>query len=112
GALLALAACASDQPATSGGTADEAATFVAVDIDWQSAPSRLPAGQASITLDNQGDIVHTLAFEGVDDDEPILEAQAGEAVDGTVTLEAGTYTYYCTVPGHRPGMEGTVEVTG
>jgi len=23
---------------------------------------------------------------------------------------AGTYTYWCAIPGHRPGMEGTLEV--
>lgn len=107
--VLTLAACANDAPAPSDG---EAATFVAVDIDWESAPSRLPAGQASVTLDNQGGLVHNLAFEGVNDDEPVLEAGAGEAVDGAVALQPGTYTYFCTVPGHRAaGMEGTVEVT-
>jgi uncharacterized cupredoxin-like copper-binding protein len=41
-----------------------------------------------------------------------LHLESGEA--GTTTFtpsEAGTYTYYCTVPGHREaGMEGTLTV--
>jgi plastocyanin len=32
---------------------------------------------------------------------------------GKVDLAAGTYTFYCTIPGHRAaGMEGTITVTG
>ena len=42
-----------------------------------------------------------------------LHLESGE--EGTTTFtptEAGTYTYYCTVPGHREaGMEGTLTVT-
>lgn len=56
---------------------------------------------------------HTVVIEGVGSEEPIVEASGGETGTGTVTLEAGTYTFFCDVPGHREaGMEGTLEVEG
>jgi plastocyanin len=37
---------------------------------------------------------------------------AGGAKTLTLSLKAGTYTFYCSVPGHRAaGMEGTLTVT-
>ena len=84
--------------------------FVAVDIEWESAPDTLEAGEVTVTLVNEGQTLHNLAFEGVTNDEPVVEAQPGETADGTVELEPGTYTYYCAVPGHRATMEGEVEV--
>lgn len=41
-----------------------------------------------------------------------VAADAGKTETGGITApEAGTYTYYCSVPGHRnAGMEGTLTV--
>jgi uncharacterized cupredoxin-like copper-binding protein len=40
-----------------------------------------------------------------------LTARAGSASTVTVTLQPGTYTYYCPVPAHRAaGMTGTLTV--
>jgi uncharacterized cupredoxin-like copper-binding protein len=37
--------------------------------------------------------------------------QKGGASQVQATLKAGTYTYYCAVPGHRQaGMQGTLTV--
>lgn len=95
-----------------GGGEPASAEFVAVDIDWEDAPDELPAGETNLVLDNQGEIEHTLAFEGIEGGEPVVEAEPGETAEATTQLEPGTYTYYCTVGNHREaGMEGTLEVT-
>jgi len=85
--------------------------FVAVDIDYERAPATLPAGDTTITLENRGTILHNVVFEELDD-QLIAEAAGGESAEGDVTLEPGEYTYYCSVPGHRTTMEGTLTVEG
>lgn len=98
-----------------GGAGSEAPSnepvFVAVDIEWAQAPSTLPAGNTTITLENDGQIEHNVVFEQLGE-EPIAIAPPGESVDGEVSLEAGEYVYYCSVPGHRAAMEGTLTVEG
>ncbi len=54
---------------------------------------------------------HNVVFEGVDDDAIIAECAGGETDTGSVQVEAGSYTYYCSIPGHREaGMEGELTV--
>lgn len=66
------------------------------------------AGEVSVTLTNDGSIQHDLRIDGADF---FVEAGSGESVDGTVELDAGSYQFFCTVPGHRDaGMEGVLEV--
>lgn len=85
--------------------------FVAVDIAYESAPEALPTGDVAVRLENDGVIEHNVTIEELSD-ETILDAAGGETDDATVTLEAGEYTYYCSIPGHREaGMEGTLTVS-
>lgn len=94
-----------------GGPAGGAATWVAIDIDYSEAPDELAAGEIPVELVNEGAIEHNVVIEELDD-EVILEAAGGETDSGTVELEPGDYTYYCSIPGHRAaGMEGTMTVT-
>jgi plastocyanin len=94
-----------------GGGGGGAADFVAVDIEYKQAPDELPAGTVSATLTNEGAIEHNVVIEELGD-EMILEAAPGQTDSAEVEFEAGEYTYYCSVPGHRATMEGTLTVTG
>ncbi len=80
------------------------------DLVFDDAPDTLPAGTVTIALQNDSGLVHNVVFEGVANDQPIVEV-TGETGTGTVELPPGELVYYCSVPGHRPaGMEGTVIV--
>ncbi|MDQ4131276.1 MAG: cupredoxin domain-containing protein [Actinomycetota bacterium] len=68
-------------------------------------------GSVEVTLRNIGGAEHTFtideAFGAMDE----VVALPGETRTGTLELFQGTYTYYCSVPGHRQqGMEGTLVV--
>jgi plastocyanin len=69
------------------------------------------AGKVTIDFDNPSAIPHNVVIEKDGEElagfEPITEGKESVSAD----LEAGTYTFLCTVPGHAPaGMEGTLEV--
>jgi plastocyanin len=90
-------------------TQDELA-FVAVDIDFSVAPSgTLPAGEKTVTLTNEGQAEHNVTIPELGDD-PIVEAAGGETVTETVTVEPGTYEFFCSVPGHEQLMNGEFTV--
>jgi plastocyanin len=67
-----------------------------------------PAGTITIELVNESSVPHNVAVEGegLSEESPTV---TGESTSLTVELEAGTYTFFCSVPGHREaGMEGTL----
>lgn len=67
-------------------------------------------GPVTIELTAEDAAEHTFVIEDLGDRQ-VVAADAGSTAVGTVDLEAGTYTFYCDVPGHRDaGMEGTLEV--
>lgn len=97
------------EPADGDGTEQEQ-TFVAVDIDFSEAPDTVPPGAHVLRLVNEGLLFHDVTVEELGD-RTVVGASGGETAEGRVELEPGTYTYYCSVPGHRlAGMEGTLEV--
>ena len=116
-ALLVAAACGGDdvpQSSSDGGgsaTPSGAVAVVAEDIGFSEDSYVVTAGEVDVSYRNAGNIVHSLVIEGVQDFR--LEVNANGDEDGAaVELDAGTYTLYCDIPGHRQGgMEAALEVS-
>lgn len=65
--------------------------------------AKVPAGKVTFAVKNAGKIQHDLAVTGpgVSGTPKTPLINAGQSAKLTVTLTAGSYTLYCTVPGHR-----------
>jgi plastocyanin len=73
--------------------------------------SSYSAKAGCVQIDYGGTASHTLAFDPPGPASPILESSAGAKSTFAWSLTAGTYTIYCTVPGHRTaGMVASLVV--
>lgn len=100
-----------------GGSAGSAS---AVDIEadpsgnlaFTSDQATAKAGEVTIDFTNSSPIPHDVRIEDESGEElggTEVFAEGSESAE--VELEPGTYTYFCSVPGHRQaGMEGTLTV--
>lgn len=80
-------------------------------LAYTDAPDSGPAGVVTVAIDNTGSLEHNVAFEGIRGDQPVVSAVSGVDV-AEVDLAPGTYTYFCTIPGHRAaGMEGELTLS-
>jgi plastocyanin len=69
------------------------------------------AGPLEIDSKNAASIPHDIALEGNGISEKGDTVQGGATSTIKVTVKAGKYTFFCSVPGHREGgMEGTLTV--
>ena len=96
----------------SAGSAPAAITLDVTAAEFKLTPATLHLdrpGQLTVSLKNTGVIEHDFAVEGV---AGTVDAKPGASGSGVFKLpKAGTYTYYCTLPGHREaGMQGTLTV--
>ncbi len=113
GAALALAGCSPATPA--GPTAVPSASFTVGALDaFKFDPATLSAKvgeQVTVVLENKGVLEHNFVIDELDVHlGPIAGGAKSEAGVFTPTT-AGTYTYFCDVPGHREaGMTGTLTV--
>ncbi len=123
--VLALAGCArsgmggTPEAAQHGGGHGQAApapvegapevAITASSFQFEPARLTLTAGQPVNIVMTSTDTLHDLTIDGQSFH---LAAEPGQtATGGLVIDEPGTYTAYCTVPGHRQaGMEATVVV--
>lgn len=138
-AALALVACgggsdtSSSEETSSGGAAKEetsegekeaeggsAGSASAVDIEadpsgnlaFTSDSATAKAGKDTINFTNESPVPHDVKIEDENGEELGGTEVISEGSDSAeVELEPGTYTYFCSIPGHRQaGMEGTLTV--
>jgi plastocyanin len=82
------------------------------DIAYGTISLKSKPGKVTIDFDNPSALEHDVAIEGGDGQEIVASELIAEGKTAVSTeLAPGTYTFYCTVPGHREeGMEGTLTV--
>lgn len=102
------AAPAAEEDVSAVATGD-AATVVSHDIFFDPKELSIPAGtDVTVSLPNEGVTLHNFAIDALDISVDIQPGETGEAV---INAPAGTYEYYCNVPGHKAaGMVGTLTV--
>jgi plastocyanin len=82
------------------------------ELAYTTKSATAKAGEVTVEFDNKQAISHDVAIEDssgktIGETELVSNGSATTEVE----LEPGTYTFYCTVPGHREaGMEGTLTV--
>src|SRR5680860_240177 len=111
---LSLGACGDGASSNSSSepeaTGDAAVTVIAEDIKFPEDTYQAEPGTVAIAYRNEGSIQHTLVIEDVDGFKLDVPGN-GDVDEGSVELEAGEYTLFCDIPGHRSaGMEATLEV--
>lgn len=120
------APAATTAPATSDTTATTAtapAAAAGTTVDVTADPNGMlaftektltaPAGSVTFTLTNDSPVPHNIAVKGGGGvDSPASDTiQGGDTAEITVDLPAGTYEYYCEIPGHEAaGMKGEITV--
>ena len=121
-AALALAGCGgggggkSSTSSSTPASASGAATNLTLRADktqlkFDKTALSAKAGKVTITMTNPSSLAHDIAIEG--NGVSALGKVVSQGGTSTVSapLTAGTYTFYCSVDGHRQaGMQGTLTV--
>ena len=82
------------------------------ELAYTTTEASAKAGKVTIDFNNPQGLTHDVAIED-EKGETVGKTDliANEETSATVDLKPGTYTFYCSVPGHREaGMEGTLTV--
>ena len=82
----------------------------ALDINWEPKELTIPADtDVPITIVNTGFLPHDFTVDELSVESDLLDG--GESTEVVVNAPAGSYTFYCSVPGHKEaGMVGTLTV--
>jgi len=121
--VLALSACgggsssSSTTPATTGGGGGGGgSSTVKISADpsgalkYEQTDVSATAGSITIDFTNMSSLPHDVTIEG-NGASGATDEITNSTTSTTVDLEPGTYTFFCSVDGHRAaGMEGTLTV--
>ena len=113
-AVLVVGGCAGAEQARSAPqAASTSAAGVVLSItgaEYAFTPPTLTAsaGKATIRFTNRGVVEHDFTIDAL---HVKISAKPGKTAEATVTLTPGTYTFFCTIPGHlQSGMQGKLTV--
>jgi len=120
--VLALSACgggsssSSTTPAATGGGGAGGGSTVKISADpsgalkYEQTDVSATAGSITIDFTNMSSLPHDVTIEG-NGASGATDQITDSTTSTTVDLEPGTYTFFCSVDGHRAaGMEGTLTV--
>ncbi len=122
---LGLAACGgggneaattrSTATAPSGGGGGGSTVKIAADpsgaLKFDTTSLEATAGKVTIDFTNDSSLPHDVKIEGNGVNGEGTDQVTGGSTSATLDLKPGTYTFYCSVDGHRAaGMEGTLVV--
>jgi len=120
--VLALSACgggsssSSTTPATTGGGGGGGGSTVKISADpsgalkYEQTDVSATAGSITIDFTNMSSLPHDVTIEG-NGASGATDEITNSSTSTTVDLDTGTYTFFCSVDGHRAaGMEGTLTV--
>lgn len=108
-----FAACGGGGGDNSGGGGDKPTSALSITAkEFAFDPSEITASADSaftVELSNAGTIEHDFAIVGSETNK--VHVVAGASGSGSFTLPAGSYKFFCSIPGHEAaGMVGTLKV--
>jgi plastocyanin len=121
-AVLALAGCGGSDEKSGGSSASSSSSSggggetlkLAADksaLKFDKTKLTAKAGTVSLVMSNPSQVPHAVAIKGNGVDVDGKTVGNGETSTASTDLKAGTYTFYCPVPGHEAaGMKGTLTV--
>lgn len=118
---LLFAGCGGDDEGDGGGGSDAAADAGGSTLALAADPSgklvydkdslTASAGKVTIDLTNDASVPHDVVIEQGGKKIAATDQITGGKTSTSAELEPGTYTFYCSVPGHREGgMDGRLAV--
>jgi plastocyanin len=122
-AVLALAGCGGSDKKTSSSSSSSSSSSggggetlkLAADksaLKFDKSKLTAKAGKVTLEMANPSGVPHAVAIKGNGVDVDGKTVGNGETSTASTTLKAGTYTFYCPVPGHEAaGMKGTLTVS-